>query len=147
MKQPATEMIMASSRNWQAGCRVQRAPIAMRMPISRVRSVTETSMIFMMPMPPTSRRNRGNRAEQQRHGAGALFGGVGYGGEVRRKKSLPCLRGMRCRWRSSSVMDFSTAGIIFLVAVCTMTMAHRSRKLAAEYLALAVVSGMMMVSS
>jgi len=25
------------------------------MPISRVRSVTETSMMFMMPMPPTSR--------------------------------------------------------------------------------------------
>jgi hypothetical protein len=31
-----------------------RAPIAMRMPISRVRSVTETSMMFMMPMPPTT---------------------------------------------------------------------------------------------
>ena len=29
------------------------APIAMRMPISRVRSVTETSMMFMMPIPPT----------------------------------------------------------------------------------------------
>ena len=27
----------------------------MRMPISRVRSVTLTSMMFMMPMPPTSR--------------------------------------------------------------------------------------------
>ena len=31
-----------------------RAPTAMRMPISRVRSVTLTSMMFMMPMPPTS---------------------------------------------------------------------------------------------
>ena len=31
-----------------------RAPTAMRMPISRVRSVTETSMMFMMPIPPTS---------------------------------------------------------------------------------------------
>ena len=30
------------------------APIAMRIPISRVRSVTETSMMFMIPMPPTS---------------------------------------------------------------------------------------------
>ena len=30
------------------------APIAMRRPISRVRSVTLTSMMFMMPMPPTS---------------------------------------------------------------------------------------------
>ena len=31
------------------------APMALRMPISRVRSVTETSMIFIMPIPPTSR--------------------------------------------------------------------------------------------
>ena len=31
------------------------APIARRTPISRVRSVTDTNMIFMMPMPPTSR--------------------------------------------------------------------------------------------
>ena len=30
-----------------------RAPTARRMPISRVRSVTESSMMFMMPMPPT----------------------------------------------------------------------------------------------
>ena len=43
---------IASTRN----CRrmsLGRAPTAMRMPISRVRSVTETSMMFMMPMPPT----------------------------------------------------------------------------------------------
>ena len=32
-----------------------RAPRALRMPISLVRSVTDTSMMFMMPMPPTSR--------------------------------------------------------------------------------------------
>ena len=32
----------------------RRAPTAMRRPISRVRSVTETSMMFMMPMPPTT---------------------------------------------------------------------------------------------
>ena len=31
------------------------APTALRMPISRVRSVTLTSMMFMMPMPPTTR--------------------------------------------------------------------------------------------
>ena len=30
------------------------APSALRMPISRVRSVTDTSIMFMMPMPPTS---------------------------------------------------------------------------------------------
>ena len=32
----------------------RRAPTALRMPISRVRSVTETSMMFMIPMPPTT---------------------------------------------------------------------------------------------
>ena len=31
------------------------APSALRTPISRVRSVTETSMMFMIPIPPTSR--------------------------------------------------------------------------------------------
>ena len=30
------------------------APIALRMPISRVRSVTVTSMMFITPIPPTS---------------------------------------------------------------------------------------------
>ncbi len=30
------------------------APTDMRMPISRMRSVTETSMMFMIPIPPTS---------------------------------------------------------------------------------------------
>ena len=33
----------------------RRAPIALRMPISRVLSVTETSMMFITPIPPTSR--------------------------------------------------------------------------------------------
>ncbi len=33
---------------------MRRAPTAIRMPISRVRSVTLTSMIFMIPIPPTS---------------------------------------------------------------------------------------------
>jgi hypothetical protein len=32
-----------------------RAPTAIRRPISRVLSVTETSMMFMIPIPPTSR--------------------------------------------------------------------------------------------
>ena len=31
------------------------APNALRMPISRVRSVTDTIIMFIMPMPPTSR--------------------------------------------------------------------------------------------
>ena len=44
---------MLSTRNWKSTSE-PRAPMAIRMPISRVRSVTETSMMFMMPMPPTT---------------------------------------------------------------------------------------------
>ncbi len=54
MVPPSKLNVMASMRNCSrisCGC----APTAMRMPISRVRSVTLTSMMFMMPMPPTSR--------------------------------------------------------------------------------------------
>ena len=52
MRQPSSDSISASSRNWSSTS-LRRAPIAIRMPISRVRSVTLTSMMFMMPMPPT----------------------------------------------------------------------------------------------
>ena len=50
----ARERVKASTRNW---ARMSRplAPTAIRSPISRVRSVTLTSMMFMIPMPPTSR--------------------------------------------------------------------------------------------
>ena len=48
------ESVTASTRNWSSTSRA-RAPMARRMPISRVRSVTDTSMIFMIPMPPTNR--------------------------------------------------------------------------------------------
>ena len=51
---PTSDSTTASIKNcwrmWRG-----RAPTAMRRPISRVRSVTLTSMMFMMPMPPTSR--------------------------------------------------------------------------------------------
>ena len=50
---PAREMIVVSIRNWRMMSR-RLAPMARRMPISRVRSMTLASMMFMMPMPPTS---------------------------------------------------------------------------------------------
>src|ERR1019366_3747973 len=46
--------VMASTRNWPTISR-RRAPRALRTPISRVRSVTLTSIMFITPMPPTSR--------------------------------------------------------------------------------------------
>ena len=45
--------VTASMRNWLRMSR-PRAPRALRMPISRVRSRTETSMMFMIPIPPTT---------------------------------------------------------------------------------------------
>ena len=51
---PAALNIIDSIRNCVVmSCR--RAPNARRIPISRVRSVTVASMIFMIPMPPTTR--------------------------------------------------------------------------------------------
>ena len=50
---PSDDSATASIRNWTR-MSWRRAPTALRRPISRVRSVTDTSMMFMMPMPPTS---------------------------------------------------------------------------------------------
>ena len=50
---PASESEIASARNCRSMSRA-RAPTALRMPISRVRSVTTISMMFMITMPPTT---------------------------------------------------------------------------------------------
>src|SRR6266581_1434049 len=52
IRPPSKQMVAASMRNWTRIVR-RFAPIALRMPISRVRSATDTNMMFMMPMPPT----------------------------------------------------------------------------------------------
>ena len=51
---PVVEIAAASIKNW-INMSLRRAPIAIRMPISFVLSVTATSMIFMTTMPPTKR--------------------------------------------------------------------------------------------
>ena len=50
---PSSDSVSASIRNWAMTSR-PRAPIALRIPISRVRSRTDTSMMFMIPIPPTT---------------------------------------------------------------------------------------------
>ena len=50
---PATHSMMASSKNCFVMSR-RRAPSDLRRPISRMRSVTFVSIMFMMPMPPTN---------------------------------------------------------------------------------------------
>ena len=49
---PETERSTVSARNWTT-MSIRRAPSARRIPISRVRSVTLASMMFMIPIPPT----------------------------------------------------------------------------------------------
>ena len=51
--QPIMHSTTASIRNW-VNMLPRLAPMALRIPISLVRSVTVTIMIFMMPMPPTT---------------------------------------------------------------------------------------------
>src|SRR6202035_6034484 len=53
MVPPAKEIMVASTTNWRT-ISDRRAPTARRSPISRVRSRMLASMMFMMPMPPTS---------------------------------------------------------------------------------------------
>src|SRR5262249_13235496 len=51
---PKVDRPTASSRNCQRIC-LRLAPIANRIPISRVLSVTDTDMIFSVPTPPVAR--------------------------------------------------------------------------------------------
>ncbi len=50
---PKVEIVADSTTNWARMSR-RRAPSAFRMPISRVRSATAISMMFMITMPPTT---------------------------------------------------------------------------------------------
>ena len=77
------------------------APTAMRTPISRVRSVTLTSMMFMMPMPAHQQRDGGDAGQQQGQGAGALVLGGGGLGQVADGEVVAAPR-PRCWWRSRS---------------------------------------------
>ena len=52
MMPPTSASVIASMTNCDRMW-LRRAPTALRSPISRVRSVTDTSMMFMMPIPPT----------------------------------------------------------------------------------------------
>ena len=51
---PARQMSTVSMRNWTIISPFV-APMARRMPISRVRSETLANIMFMIPIPPTSR--------------------------------------------------------------------------------------------
>ena len=74
---PVRLSIDASTTNWSSMSRLL-APIALRIPISLVRSVTDTSMMFIIPMPPTSRLIPAMLPEEQHQNVRRLLQGL-YG--------------------------------------------------------------------
>ncbi len=54
MAAPATDRVDDSARNWNR-ISLRLAPRAFRTPISRIRPATDSNMIFMITMPPTTR--------------------------------------------------------------------------------------------
>ena len=100
---PVTLRNTASARNCSSTCS-RRAPIAMRRPISRVRSVTETSRMFMMPMPPTSSEIEATAASSSAMtAAAALRRRSAIWLRLRTAKSLVSPGLMRCRRTKVSV--------------------------------------------
>src|SRR5882672_6354160 len=113
---PMTLNVTASTRNCTR-MSPPRAPTAMRMPISRVRSVTLTSMMFMMPMPPTMSDTLAmapNKMDMMREVEVAICISSNW---LRTVKS-----GSWLRWRpsNSELMSFCTWVMDSLVAACTM---------------------------
>ncbi len=80
-----------------------RAPTAMRSPISRVLSVTETSMMFMIPMPPTSRLTEATLISRPVIVCASCVRVWAISSTVRTEKSSSSGFWMRWRWRSSWV--------------------------------------------
>ena len=96
------------SRRWR--------PSALRMPISRVRSVTETSMMFMMPMPATTSAIVADDERADLHAArSCLLNSVIRLSLVKKSKlsSSPggTPRSRRSTWRVSSIASSTSSGV------------------------------------
>ena len=116
---PVSARRTASIRNCERMSR-SRAPTAIRIPISRVRSVTDTSMMFMIPMPPTtsdtdaippSSRLMIRVADSARASISDRF-------RTLKSSSWPCP--IRWRWRSSAVTWRSASWTLSPSTACTM---------------------------
>ena len=112
---PMRQMSTASIRNC---CKILpcRAPMAMRTPISLVRSVTDTSMIFITPMPPTTSEIRAIQ-EISRVIAPVVFSMVCLMLSLLlvKKSSWPC------RASSSSLMPCSATEVLTSSRIFTVT--------------------------
>ena len=82
-----------------------RAPTAIRRPISRVRSVTETSMMFMMPTPPTTSEMSATIRSSEVMSAEVEVIASSISLMLRSSKSSSPPAGMRWRSRSSAAIS------------------------------------------
>ncbi len=105
-----------------------RAPTAMRSPISRVRSVTLTSMMFMMPMPPTTRLTPATAASSSVITRLDSSCAASISVRLRTLKSSSCPGCRRWRWRSSSRMFSSAAFMLWPSRTFTLIEPTRFRR-------------------
>ncbi len=96
------------------------APTAMRMPISRVRSVTLTSMMFIIPMPPTTSDTNAIAASKYVIVLDCSVAMSAISCWLRTVKSSSCPGVMRWRWRSSSLICSCTGLSSNALAVCAL---------------------------
>ena len=96
----------------EEGCPGCGRRAAMRMPISRVRSVTETSITLAMPMPPDDQRDGRDRLQQRGDGLGALLGGVLHLGEVADLEVRLRWSVRWCRWRRRGDLALRVAHLV-----------------------------------
>src|SRR6266496_1463672 len=100
---PKTARTTASVRNWN-WISPPVAPTDIRMPISRVRSVTDTSMMLITPMPPTIRLTKAMLPSSIVMTRLALLASSARSERLRTMKSLSSLAGMRWRCLSRPVI-------------------------------------------
>ena len=118
IRQPAIEMITASAGTG-SGCRAGERRWPRGMPISRVRSVTETSMMSWRCRcrRPAVKPSAGRRAAATSRVA---FRRIGNRGQVADREIVVLPFRSRWRWRSSAIIARSTIGIASGLAALTM---------------------------
>ena len=117
---PTAVSVAASTRNWnRISARV--APSALRMPISRVRSVTDTIMIAITPMPPTRSATLDRAIITRKNAEVSLSMMPRIWSWVRMSKLLG-VAGCRPRTRRSAMIVASLASSIATPRAATTTM-------------------------
>ena len=110
---PNTLIMIDSIRNWNRICR-PFAPIDIRKPISLVRSVTETYMIFMIPMPPTSKEIPPIQAKSIVNTLVAIVNTLLISSRERTVKSSSAPAGTRCVCRNTPVISHHLARVLLV---------------------------------